>query len=362
MEFSFDSIINSLKELKVQNINEAQTKDWLIRPFFESLGWDFSNPIEIIPEDDDSAGKRTDYCFYINKLPKVLVEAKKLSNTLTDNKMIMEKLNYCTNRGISLLIITNGDSYKIYYSELKGIGKDKLLQEFTLSDSIDEDIIEKLTKQSFENDLLLNYARNISLFTTVKKAVEKIFHSSDKKFIRLVNESVKEILGHKFGDDDIKRALNQFSLNINSDLLEASFEDDNQEDRIDDKKIWTIEHQFKDGRWGESQEYYSKLINVLKSGEINFIEHPTKRYISLLFNNKSFCQICGLKSGLKFWINLEMEDLSEEETLKVRDVSNIGHWGMGDIECFIINGSEIEWVINLINKSYKKLNTQAGLN
>lgn len=127
MASSLEKIITSIKKLKSQNVNEAQTKDWLIRPFFEALGWDFSNPEEVVPEDDDSAGKRTDYCFHVNGEAKLLVEAKPLSNSLADNKMIIEKLNYCANRGISLLIITNGDTYKIYYSELKGIGKDKLL-------------------------------------------------------------------------------------------------------------------------------------------------------------------------------------------------------------------------------------------
>ena len=67
------------------------------------------------------------------------------------------------------------------------------LSMITLSDKFDEDVIEKLSKKSFEKDLLLNYSRNISLFTTIKKATENLFQSGDKKFIRIINESVKEI-------------------------------------------------------------------------------------------------------------------------------------------------------------------------
>lgn len=355
MATSLEKIIASIKKLKTQNINEAQTKDWLIRPFFEFLGWDFSNPEEVVPEDDDSAGKRTDYCFYTNEVPKLLVEAKALSNSLSDNKMIIEKLNYCANRGISLLILTNGDTYKIYYSELKGIGKEKLLQEFTLSDKVDEEVIEKLSKKSFEKDLLLNYSRNISLFTTIKKATENLFQSADKKFLRIINESVKDILGHKFGEDDIEMALKQFTLHINTDLHETVYASDTTEETNEDEKIWTIENQFRDGKWNESFEQYKKLRKGLKNIELNFTENPTKRYISLLVDTKSFCQLCGLKSGLKIWVNLVMNELSEEESLKVRDVSKIGHWGMGNVECFIENGSDIDWIVSLINKSYKKL-------
>lgn len=355
MATSLEKIIASIKRLKSQNINEAQTKDWLIRPFFEFLGWDFSNPADVVPEDDDSAGKRTDYCFYTNEIPKLLVEAKALSNSLSDNKMIIEKLNYCANRGISLLILTNGDTYKIYYSELKGIGKEKLLQEFTLSDKVDEEVIEKLSKKSFEKDLLLNYSRNISLFTTIKKATENLFQSADKKFLRIINESVKDILGHKFGEDDIEMALKQFTLHINADLHETVYASGTTEETNEDEKNWTIENQFRDGKWNESFEQYKRLRKGLKNIELNFTENPTKRYISLLVDSKSFCQICGLKSGLKIWVNLVMSEMSEEESLKVRDVSKIGHWGMGSVECFIENGSDIDWIVSLINKSYKKL-------
>jgi len=355
MANSLEKIIVSIKKLKPKNINEAQTKDWLIRPFFEVLGWDFSNPEDVVPEDDDIAGKRTDYCFYVNEIPKMLVEAKSLSNSLSDNKMIIEKLNYCVNRGISLLILTNGDTYKIYYSELKGIGKDKLLQEFTLSDKFDEDVIEKLSKKSFEKDLLLNYSRNISLFTTIKKATENLFQSGDKKFIRIINESVKEILGHKFGEDDIEMALKQFTLHINSDLHETVYASDTSEENTDEGKNWTVENQFRDGKWNESFEQYKKLREELKIAKLDFSENPTKRYISLLVDTKSFCQICGLKSGLKIWVDLDFAELSEEESLRVRDVSKIGHWGMGDVECFVDNGVELDWIVSLINKSYKKL-------
>jgi predicted transport protein len=42
-----------------------------------------------------------------------------------------------------------------------------------------------------------------------------------------------------------------------------------------------------------------------------------------------------LKSGLKIWIKLEMTDLIEQETLKVRDVTNIGNLGCGNTEALV---------------------------
>lgn len=360
-----DNLKTKISILKKKNINEAQTKEWLIKPFFELLGWDFSNPDEIIPEDDDMAGKRCDYNFCIGSVSKFLVEAKPLNNNLDDNKMIFEKLNYCSNTAIPILIITNGELYRIYYAELKGVGNDKLLDEFCLSKEYDEDLVEKLSKESFQNDALLTYSRNISLYTNIKKAIEKLFKSSNKSLITQINNIVKENLGHKFGDDEVDEALKQFRLEINTDIemlqhnkSEEIVKNISQKEKIketeNDPKIWTIEHQFKEGRWKATFDLYKKLITELNNKGLKFNENPTKFYIGLISDKLNFCQIHGQKAGMKIWLNLDIRDISEQASLKVRDVSDIGHWGMGNIECVVKNELDFDWLITLIQKAYVK--------
>lgn len=350
-----------ISEFTKKNINEAQTKEWLIKPFFESLGWDFSDPDEVIPEDDDSTGKRPDYSFSLSSKPKFLVEAKAINNALNDNKMITEKLNYCSSSQIPFLIITNGIIYKIYYSELKGTGKDKLLQEFSIMGDYDEEIIEMLTKKSFEKDKLHTYSKNIFILTNIKKAIEKIFQSPSKKVLNIVNVQLKEFLGHKFGNDEVEDALKQFSISINTDIYEPeskSLEEKNgsisEIDSSIDGAKWTIEHQFKFGKWQSTFNLYNKFIIELKNLGLNFEQNPTKTYISMLTDKGSFCQIHGQKSALKLFVHLEMNDFSEQEKLKVRDVSSIGRYGLGNIECIVTNEADFDWALNIVNKSYLK--------
>ena len=100
-----------------------------------------------------------------------------------------------------------------------------------------------------------------------------------------------------------------------------------------DEKIWTIEHQFKEGRWKATFDLYKKLIKELNNKGLKFNENPTKFYIGLISDKSNFCQIHGQKSGMKIWLSLDIKDISEQASLNVRDVSNIGHWGMGNIEC-----------------------------
>ncbi|MBN2571660.1 MAG: type I restriction enzyme HsdR N-terminal domain-containing protein [Ignavibacteriales bacterium] len=345
------NIREKTSDFKKRCINEAQTKEWLIKPFFETLGWDFSNPEEVVPEDDDSTGKKPDYGFYFNKKVKFFVEAKSINTNIDDQRIVSDKLNYCNNANVPFLIITNGVDYRIYYIGLKGTAKDRILLEFTLTEDIDEDIVNKLSKDSIEKDTLFIYAKNISVFSNVKSALEKIFQKPSKKIIDTINEGIKSALGHKFGDDDIRDALKHFNLEISDDVYSGNENFDNQKTNDkDENSIWTIEHQFKNGKWKNSFELYNKLKSYISNSNIKYIEKPTKFYINLIQNDINFAQVHGQSSGLKIWLTINFDDLSEQEKLKTRDVANIGHWGMGNTECFVKNENDFEWFLNIIKK------------
>lgn len=352
MEEKLKKLVEKIGKLKTKDINEAATKDYLIRPFFEYLDWDFSNPDDVAPEESDSSGKRPDYSLYINGKSKILVEAKALNNQLNDVKMISEKMHYCSTK-TPFLIITNGFLYKIYYSELKGDSKDKLLFDFQLDEDVDEDIVNKLRKNVVANDELLKFAQHTYVSTNVKKALELLFQDPPKDYLNIIRGKIKDSLGHAFDDSSLKEALQHFNIQINIDTIQDQA-DLSVNDNKTELKNWTIEYQFKDGKWGASFELYKKLINHLKNGNIEFDQNPTKYYIGLLSKNKkNFCQIRGQKKGLKIWIHLEVNDLTEQEKLLVRDVSNIGHWGTGQIEAMINSIEDINWCINIIKKAYQ---------
>lgn len=362
-------IIDRIIKQKNKSINEAQTKEWLIKPFFTALNWDFSNPDEVIPEDDDAAGKRTDYSFYINNKPKLLIEAKPLKNNLDDDKMIMEKLNYCSNSGTPLLIITNGDLYRIYYADLKGIGKEKLLKEFCLSENIDEEIIDMLSRQSFEKDLLLNYSKNISILSNIKNVLEKLFIESNKTIINLINEGLKDKIGFKFHDDEIKKALKNISIEINTISTEAiadkpiTFnveEKRTQKVKAQKTKIidteYNIDDHFRNGNWKVGLNILNEFIKYLSKNDFNVNLRPLKHYISIDKSEIGICEINAQKKGIKMFLHLNINDLSEFEVIKVRDVSQIGRLGLGAIEYKLENDNDFEIAFGLLKKSFNKKN------
>jgi hypothetical protein len=354
MEEKLKSLVGKMEKLKTKDINEAATKEYLIRPFFEILGWDFSNPDEVVPEDTDTSGKRPDYSFYINGKIKMLIEAKPINNQLNDIKMINEKMSYCLNAQVPLLIITNGILYNVYYSELKGTSQEKLLFDLQLDEKIDEEILNKLKKESFERDDLLKYAQNTFILSNIKKSFESLLQDPSKKFITLLNEKMKELIGYTFGDNDIRDALQNIYIQINQDS--SSYQNSTVQSTVidNDQKQWTINDQFNNGKWENTLNLYKELIILLEKEEVKFDEKPTKLYIGFLTktNNKSFCQIHGQQKGLKILININIKELSEQEKLNVRDVSKIGRWGTGETEAIINTINDLNWCVSIIKKSY----------
>ena len=359
--------INTLVHLRSQiaemrstnSISEAQTKEWLIRPFFEMLGWQFSNWAEVVPEDGDEAGQRADYCFYFDKVPKVLVEAKPLKNNLNDQQMIINKLNYCSNRNIPILILTNGDTYKVFFNEIPGIGVQKLLFEFTLTNETATEHIEKLQKEYIQSDELLKYARKITVFKNVQSALNQLFEKQDAEFIKLINRNLQSMIGHKFHNDEIKNALGFFHIQIDPKVkipptkvseISYNLKSDSSNMAADSREKVL----FRDGIWQESFDKYSKLIQRLKDTGLEFQVNPMKHYIGLLHDKYNFAQIGPLKMGLQIWVKLKYDELSDEERKIARDVSKVGHLGMGDVEILYRSETEVETVVSLIKRSYNK--------
>ena len=97
--------------------NEAQVKQAVIIPVLRGLDWDDSNPAEFIPEFSAGNG-RVDYALCGDARPQVFIEAKRLDGT--DSKAEKQLFKYANNRGVPLLILTDGNTWDFYLSMAEG--------------------------------------------------------------------------------------------------------------------------------------------------------------------------------------------------------------------------------------------------
>ena len=78
-----------------------------------------------------------------------------------------------------------------------------------------------------------------------------------------------------------------------------------------------------------------------------------KKYIKYSHSGKIFCSLHLWNSLIRIWLKLKYNDLNNPPNC-VRDVTNIGHWGVGDVEVAIDSFVELETAKSLIQKSFDK--------
>jgi predicted transport protein len=78
-----------------------------------------------------------------------------------------------------------------------------------------------------------------------------------------------------------------------------------------------------------------------------------KKYIKYSHSGKILCSLHLWNSLIRIWLKLKYNDLEEPPDC-VRDVTNIGHWGVGDVEVAIDSFVELETAKTLIQKSFNK--------
>ncbi|NJE84620.1 hypothetical protein E3E23_02015 [Thermococcus sp. CX2] len=105
--------IEYTKKISTRISNEEATKQHLILPLLQVLGWDINNPDEVYPEATSSNGQRPDYVLKVNYRPVAFLEAKNAkSKIFRGNKVILrharQLLGYCFEEGVALGILTNG--------------------------------------------------------------------------------------------------------------------------------------------------------------------------------------------------------------------------------------------------------------
>jgi len=80
---------------------------------------------------------------------------------------------------------------------------------------------------------------------------------------------------------------------------------------------------------------------------------PRKLYISFQKNSKPICHIVIFSNQLNFVINMKKGELYDPYKL-TKDLSEQGHWGVGDYQVKIKDNTELDKVMLLIKQSYEK--------
>lgn len=136
------------------------------------------------------------------------------------------------------------------------------------------------------------------------------------------------------------------------DILTAAEESKAENNTTSSKnKDYDIEHHKKKGT-DRTRELFDELRDyTLELGD-NIVESPRKFYTAYRVIRNFLCLEVH-KSHLFLYLRLEPEEVDVENQI-IRDVSNIGHFGTGDIEVRLESKDDVDFAKDLILKAYNK--------
>ncbi len=347
-----------LDKLRKDDLKEYPTRRIFIDPLLKALGWDVEDPDVAELEYATIDGKSVDYALKINRKPVLFIEAKPLNDPLTDVKSITQIVSYAANAGIEWCILTNGVTYKVYRSTEKAEAPDKLLFEVSLDPKETEGMsiqqvaghFARFSRDAMAKGLLDEIGEQIFTTGKVRKALDKLFMEPPNTLIRLIRSTI--------GDDtikptEVKNALKRLWAQTSEVEIDVIVKPKPLEEIKPGRKVYSEEHHIK-GKPQEVIELYRTIDKFCRELDPTAVQKKyLGKYVRYSHGKNIFCCAHLQKSGLRVWLKLGYSDL-ESPPEHVRDVSGIGHWGVGDVELAIDSLERLQDARVLIQKSFEE--------
>ncbi|MGF0540394.1 hypothetical protein ACQQ2Q_20560 [Agrobacterium sp. ES01] len=111
--------------------NEAAISFSVVMPLLRALGWDDSDPEQVMPEYA-SGGRRVDFALSgIGKRPSIFVEVKGVGRALEGDRQLFE---YAFHEGIPLCLLTDGRDWSFYLPSGQGSYDERRLYRLQLTE------------------------------------------------------------------------------------------------------------------------------------------------------------------------------------------------------------------------------------
>jgi hypothetical protein len=215
---------------------EEATKNALVMPFINALGYNVFDPGEVTPELNADVGvkkgEKVDYAVLKDGEVVMLFECKSVSTNL-DKITPTQLFRYFTVTKARIGVLTNGLVYR-FFSDLEEPNKmdTRPFLEFNLLDIEEPVVVElkKLSKSSFDQNAVLEAASELKYTREIKRVLADQISAPSEDFIRFfishvysgrVTQAVKEQF-----NPIVQRAFRHFISDQVNDRLKTALERD----------------------------------------------------------------------------------------------------------------------------------------
>lgn len=322
---------------------EEATKNALIMPFINALGYDVFDPAEVMPEFVADIGlkkgEKVDYAIMIDGKPMILFECKWSGADL--NKEHASQLHRYFNAvpGVRFAVLTNGVEYR-FYSDLDDHNRmdDKPFFIFNMRDIQERQVIElkKFTKSTFDLEDILTTASELKYTDAFIKLVSSDFEEPSDDFIRYyvaqVYSGVKtQTVIDKF-TPIIKKALRRFLNDQINERLQSAIHKEEPSEEIEvgdttelgeDEDVKTLKREIVTTE--EEMEGFFAVKSILRDTiDIKRVNmRDTKSYCGIILDDNNRKPICRLHfNRAQLYLGV-LDENKNEERISIDGVDDI---------------------------------------
>jgi len=166
-------------------------------PVLRALGWDVEDLEEVKLEYRRRANDNpVDYALFVNRTPRLFIEAKGLGVNLDDPKPANQILGYAMAAGVEWVALTDGNRYLVYNSHAAVPVEQKLFRDIRISDaaSSPDDTLALLSKAQLTDHLIDELWKAHFIDRQIRVALETMFGPEpDASLVRVIRTHVPSL-------------------------------------------------------------------------------------------------------------------------------------------------------------------------
>lgn len=301
------SLVDRVNKLKDNLQTEEATKNALIMPFLQALGYDVFNPLEVAPEFTcdigTKKGEKIDYAIMQNGEPVMLIECKHcIENLNLHNNQLLRYFNVSKAK---FGILTNGIIYRFYTDlEKANVMDEKPFLEINLLDLKDTHIdeLKKFHKSYFDVDNIMNTASELKYTNELKNIINTEFSNPSPEFVKLL---AKQVYGGLMTPKVIeqfavllKRAAQQWKNDVISERFKAALVTDQAQESGQEATTESTAQNCEDKVTTTEEElqgfFIVRSILARRVPVLRVVARDTQSYFGVLLDDNNRKPICRL--------------------------------------------------------------------
>jgi len=308
-----------VESMKPQLQTEEATKNALIMPFIQALGYDVFNPNEVVPEFTADVGtkkgEKVDYALKHDKRIIILIECKGINDALVNHDS--QLIRYFHACDAKFAILTNGQVFK-FFTDLDNQNKldEKPFLEIDLLNLREQQAqeLKKFHKSYFDIEKIVGTASELKYSNEIKAILNEESENPSENFIRFFLPKVYR--GRATANvieqfrPIVKKSINQWLSEKVSNRLKSALEKETNEEQKqveESAEVLEDENKRKIVTTEEELEGYYIVKGILrqKVDADRIFHRDTQSYFGIILDDNNRKPICRLHlDGSKRFIEL----------------------------------------------------------